>query len=124
MGYLIPLFLQGKSINFSNKKLKYRLASIQEEETIDAFESSMKIEEQRDELVYSTINNARIIEDRKFIDGVLASQINWKSFYDYGGFRTLTSVFYFNRKGGLEEEHELKKALEHILELIDHETEK
>ena len=122
-GILNSIISSGKINQFSNKKLKYRLASIQEE-TIDAFESSMKIEEQRDELVYSTINNARIIEDRKFIDGVLASQINWKSFYDYGGFRTLTSVFYFNRKGGLEEEHELKKALEHILELIDHETEK
>ena len=82
----------------------------------------MKIEEERDELIYSTIDNARIIEDGKFIGG--SSQINWKSFYDYGDFRTLTNLFYFNRKGGLEEEHELKKSLKHILELIDHETEK
>ena len=117
-GILNSIISSGQINQLSNKELKYLLAS-NKEMTLDTFENSMKIEAQRDEMIYSTLDNARIIEDGKIVGR------DWKSFYDHGAFRTLTTwLFYYTREGGLEEEHELKEALERIIELIDQDIEK
>ena len=114
-GILNSIISSGKINQLSNKKLKYLLASIKEW-TEDALENTMKIERLRNELWYSTYENARIIKDGKIIG------FNWKSFYDTGSFRILTiSLFQNIRIGGLKEEIELKETLEHIIELINKE---
>lgn len=82
-------------------------------------ESTLKIENQRDELLNSTYDNARIIKDGKIIGR------NLKSYYDHPPYRTLTGIlFYFTRIDGLEEEHELKETLEQVIELINQEVDK
>jgi hypothetical protein len=117
-GILNSIISSGQINQLSNKELKYLLASLKEM-TIDAFENSMKIESRRDALWYSVYDDARIVVDGKIVG------FNIKSFYDSGAFRTLTiSLFYSSRKDGLEEEYELKKTLEHIIELIDQGIEK
>lgn len=119
-GILNSIISSGRINQLSNKELKYLLASIKEW-TVDAMENTMKIEIQRDELLYSTYDNARIIKDGK----IVRSGLIWKSFYDHPPFRTLTNaLFYFTRMGGLEEERELKETMERIIELIDQSIEK
>jgi hypothetical protein len=118
-GILNSIISSGQINQLSNKELKYLLAS-NKEMTVDAFENSLKIEAQRDELLYSTYNNMRTIVDGKIIGG-----LNWKSSYDHGPFRILTvSLFYYSRRGGLKEEHELAETLEQIIDLIDQQIEK
>ena len=118
-GILNSIISSGKINELSDKELKYLLASLKEQ-TIDALESSVSIEQQRVVLWNSTIDNARTIEDGKIVGG-----LNWKSCYDHRPFRTLTiSLFYYTRQGGLEEEHELRSTLEHIIELVDQNIEK
>ena len=112
-GILNSIISSGQINQLSNKELKYLLASLKEM-TIDAFENSMKIENRRDALWYSTYDDARIVEDGKIVG------FKTRSYYDSGPFRTLTiSLFYFCRRDGLKEEYELKETLEHIIELID-----
>ena len=114
-GILNSIISSGRINQLSNKDLRYLLASIKEM-TIDALESTMKIENQRDEMLNSSYNNARIIKDGKIIGR------NVKSFYDHPPYRTLTGIlFYFTRIDGLEEEHGLKETLKQIIELINQE---
>jgi len=117
-GILNSIISSGQVNIISNKELKYLMASLKEW-TVDAFENTMKIENQRDDLLNSTYHNNYIFKDGK-IDGW-----NWKASYDHPPFRTLASIlFFFTRRDGLIEEYELKEALEHIIELLENGIEK
>ena len=117
-GILNSIISSGQVNIISNKELKYLMASLKEW-TVDAFENTMKIENQRDDLLNSTYHNNYIFKDGK-IDGW-----NWKASYDHPPFRTLASIlFFFTRRDGLIEEYELKEALKHIIELLENDIEK
>ena len=118
-GILNSIISSGQINQLSNKELKYLLASLKEW-TVDAFEDNMKIEGQRDDLLFSTYWNGEIFNDGKIIGG-----LNWKSFYDHPPYRSLVNaLYYYTRMYGLKEEIELKEGMEHIVELINQEIEK
>ena len=119
-GILNSIISSGRINQLSKKELIYLLASIKEW-TVDAFENTMEIERLKDDLLFSTYENARIIKDGKIVE----SGLQWKTFYDHPPFRSLTNaLYYFDRQYGLREEKELKQALEHIIELLDQQIEK
>ena len=117
-GILNSIISSGQVNIISNKELKYLMASLKEW-TVDAFENTMKIENQRDDLLNSTYHNNYIFKDGKIVGR------NWKASYDHPPFRTLASIlFFFTRRDGLIEEYELKEALKHIIELLENDIEK
>ncbi len=117
-GILNSIISSGQVNIISNKELKYLMASLKEW-TVDAFENTMKIENQRDNLLYSTLHNNDIFKDDKIVGW------NWKASYDHSPFRTFTNIlFFYTRRDGLIEEYELKKALKHIIELLENDIEK
>ncbi len=117
-GILNSIISSGQVNIISNKELKYLMASLKEW-TVDAFENTMKIENQRDNLLYSTLHNNDIFKDDKIVGR------NWKASYDHSPFRTFTNIlFFYTRRDGLIEEYELKKALKHIIELLENDIEK
>ena len=117
-GILNSIISSGQINKLSNKELKYLLASIKEK-TIDALEDTKKIEAQRDEYINKSVHDAAVYEDGKIVS------YNSKSFFDNASFRTVTHVHFKSiREQGLQEENELKKTLEHIIELINQEIKK
>lgn len=117
-GILNSIISSGQINRLPNKELKYLLASIKEW-TVDAFEDVMKIDAQRNELLFSTYLNGQVIIDGKIIGGLI-----WKPAYDHPPYRNLvSSLYYYTRMQGLNEEVELKEAMERIIELIDQEIE-
>lgn len=112
-GILNSIISSGRINQISNNELKYLLASLKEM-TVDANESSLKIEAKRDELYYSTFENMTIIKNGQIID------YDFRTSYDYPKFRMLTGFLFGGiRRQGLEEERDLKATLEHIIELIN-----
>jgi hypothetical protein len=74
----------------------------------------MNIETRRVDLIRSAWINAMFIADEKNVG------YDVKSFYEHPEFIYATnSLFYHQRKDGLEEEKELKATLENIIELIN-----
>jgi len=117
-GILNSIISSGQVNIISNKELKYLMASLKEW-TVDAFENTMKIENQRDDLLNSTYHNNDIFKDGKIVGR------NWKASYDHSPFRTLANIlFFYTRRDGLIEEYELKEALKHIIELLENDIEK
>tara|TARA_R110002050_G_scaffold49240_2_gene114557 strand:+ start:8125 stop:8817 length:693 start_codon:yes stop_codon:yes gene_type:complete len=117
-GILNSIISSGQINQFSNKELKYLLASIKEL-TIDALEDALKIESQRDELMRSSYNHAYLIKDN------IITGYNIKLLYSHPDFRwAVHHLFYSVRRDGLEEEKELMTTLEHIIELIDQNIDK
>ncbi|MFT7606148.1 MAG: hypothetical protein ACI8VT_003748 [Saprospiraceae bacterium] len=114
-GMLNSIISSGRINQFSNKNLKYLLASFKEA-TIDAFESTMTIEHEKQDLFKSTLINSYIIKDGNIIG------FNLKSPYDDPAFRILNDIFFITiREEGLIEEDQLKEHLELILDFIDQE---
>ena len=112
-GILNSIISSGQINQLSNKELKYLLASLKEL-TTDALENSMNIETRRVDLMRSAWINAMFIADEKNVG------YDVKSFYEHPEFIYATnSLFYHQRKDGLEEEKELKATLENIIELIN-----
>jgi len=117
-GILNSVISSGKINLLSNKELKYLLASLKES-IVDAMESTMKIENQRDDLLYQSYINSSIIKDGKRVG------FNPKLMFDDPPFRIATNNLFFHiRREGLEEEHELKSTFEHIIKLLDQEINK
>ena len=117
-GILNSIISSGQVNIISNNELKYLMASLKEW-TVDAFENTMKIENQRDDLLNSTYHNNDIFKDGKIVGR------NWKASYDHSPFRTFTNIlFFYTRRDGLIEEYELKEALKHIIELLENDIEK
>ena len=114
-GILKSIISSGQISYLSNKELKYKLASI-EDEIIDAFEDTYKIEEWRNNLTTTLYTKGYIIKDSK-IDG-----FDIRKYYDDPQFRMYTKVLFINiRSQGLKEERQLKKNMISILDLINEE---
>jgi hypothetical protein len=116
-GILKSIISSGQINNLSNKELKYLLASL-EDIIIDAFEDTMKIEKRRDPLIQEMYVDTFIIENNEI------QSFEIKQIYDNPSFRVLVVYFDEVRNDGLIEERELKKTMEHILELIEMEIKK
>ena len=116
-GILKSIISSGQINNLSNKELKYTLASLEDIIT-DAFEDTMKIEKRRDDLIKEVFVDAHIINNNEIQD------FEPKRFYDNPNFRLLVIYFDEVRNDGLKEEHELKKTMNRILQLIEMEIKK
>ena len=117
-GILNSLIYSGRLSLFSNKELKYSLASFKES-TVDAFESTIAIQNDRPPLNNIYWMNGMVKEDGKIIS------YDPKLAFDNEAFRVYTNVHMFIvRKQGLEEELLLKQELEKIINLIDKEIKK
>lgn len=114
-GILNSLIYSGRLSLFSNKKLKYSLASFKEL-TVDAFESTNAIEKERPALRNIYWMNGMLKKDGKIL------RYDPKLAFDHEAFHVYTNVHMFIiRKQGLEEELRLKQELEKIIKLIDQE---
>jgi hypothetical protein len=117
-GILNSLIYSGRLSLLSNKELKYSLASFKEL-TVDAFESTIEIQNQRPQLQNIYWMKAFVKEDGKIL------RYDPKSVFDHEAFRVYTNVhMYITRKQGLAEELLLKQELEKIINLIDQEIKK
>jgi hypothetical protein len=114
-GILNSIISSGQIKNISNKELKYLLASIKDK-TIDAFEETMKIEEWRNNIMDLFTKHTYIFKEGKI------SGYSLKNLYDIPEFRFYNNGLFVSFRGsGLQEENDLKKAMEHILKLIESE---
>jgi hypothetical protein len=117
-GILNSLIYSGRLSLFSNKELKYSLASFKEM-TVDAFESTNAINNNRPPLNNIFWMNGMVKEDGKIL------RYDPKLAFDNEAFRVYTNVHMFiTRKQGLKEELLLKQELEKIINLIDKEIKK
>ena len=112
-GILNSIISSGQINQLSNKELKYLLASLKEL-TKDALENTVKIENQRDDLMKAAWTDAMIFKNGKNVGR------NLRSIFEHRDFRWATNhLFYAQRKDGLEEEKKLKETLAKIIELIE-----
>ncbi|UAM99080.1 hypothetical protein K8354_04445 [Polaribacter litorisediminis] len=117
-GILNSLINSGRLSLFSNKELKYLLASFKEL-TVDAFEDTHAIQKQRPPLVHKFYLSGYEKKNGKIIS------YNFKQIYDNEEFRLYTWLYFIvTRKGGLTEERNLKLELEKIMNLINQEIKK
>jgi hypothetical protein len=117
-GILNSLINSGRLSLFSNKELKYLLASFKDL-TVDAFETTNSINRERPPLMHKSYLIGYVKKDGKIIS------YDTKLKYDNEAFRLYTSLYFGGlRKQGLEEERNLKKELEKIITLINQEIEK
>lgn len=117
-GILNSLINSGRLGLFSNKELKYLLASFKEL-TVDAFESTNSINRERPPLMHKSYLSGYVKKDGKIISYDL------KLKYDDEAFRLYNKLYFrWVRKQGLEEERDLKQELEKIISLINQEIEK
>ncbi|WP_075352151.1 DUF6090 family protein [Algoriphagus marinus] len=117
-GILNSLINSGRLSLFSNKELKYLLASFKES-TVDAFEDTHAIQRERPTLMHESFLGAYEKKDGKIIS------YNPKQRYDSEAFRLYANLYFFwVRTGGLKEERELKQELEKIIKLINQEIKK
>ena len=117
-GILNSLINSGRLSLFSNKELKYLLASFKEL-TVDAFESTHAINRERPPLMHKSYLIGFVKKDGKIIS------YDTKLKYDNEAFRLYTNLYFGGiRKQGLEEERDLKQELEKIINLINQEIEK
>ena len=117
-GILNSLINSGRLSLFSNKELKYLLASFKEL-TVDAFESTNAINRERPPLMHKSYLIGFVKKDGKIIS------YDTKLKYDNEEFRLYTNLYFGGvRKQGLEEEHNLKQELIKIINLINQEIKK
>ena len=117
-GILNSLINSGRLSLFSNKELKYLLASFKEL-TVDAFESTHAINRERPPLMHKSYLIGFVKKDGKIIS------YDTKLKYDDEAFRVYNKLYFRGvRKSGLEEERNLKLELEKIINLINREIKK
>ena len=117
-GILNSLINSGRLSLFSNKELKYLLASFKEL-TIDAFEDTHAIQRERPPLMHKFY-----LSDYEKMNGKIISY-NSKQKYDNEEFRLYTWLYFIGtRRDGLKEERNLKLELEKIINLINQEIKK
>jgi len=117
-GILNSLINSGRLSLFSNKELKYLLASFKEL-TVDAFEDTHAIQKERPPLMHKSYLGGYQKKNGKIISYDL------KQKYDNEEFRLYTFLYFIvTRRGGLQEERLLKKELEKIINLINQEIKK
>jgi hypothetical protein len=117
-GILNSLINSGRLSLFSNKELKYLLASFKEM-TVDAFEDTNAINRERPPLVHKSYLSAYEKKNGEIISN------NYKRKYDDEAFRIYTDIYLFwVRRDGLKEERGLKQDLEKIINLINQEIKK
>jgi hypothetical protein len=118
-GILNSLINSGRLSLFSNKELKYLLASFKEL-TVDAFEDTHAIQKERPPLMHKSYLGGY---EKK--NGKIISYYNFKQRYDNEEFRLYTWLYFIvTRRGGLTEERNLKLELEKIINLINQEIKK
>ena len=117
-GILNSLINSGRLSLFSNKELKYLLASFKDL-TVDAFETTNSINRERPPLMHKSYLIGYVKKDGKIIS------YDSKLKYDDEAFRLYNKLYFrWVRKQGLEEERDLKQELEKIINLINQEIEK
>ena len=117
-GILNSLINSGRLSLFSNKELKYLLASFKDL-TVDAFESTHAINRERPPLMHKSYMAGYVKKDGKIIS------YDTKLKYDDEAFRVYNKLYFRGvRKSGLEEERNLKLELEKIINLINREIKK
>ena len=117
-GILNSLINSGRLSLFSNKELKYLLASFKEL-TVDAFEDTHAIQKERPPLMHKFLMDGYEKKNSKIIS------YNFKKSYDNEEFRVYTWLYFITtRRGGLTEERNLKLELEKIINLINQEIKK
>ena len=114
-GILKSIISSGQINNLSNKKLKYLLASI-EDDIADAFEDTGKIERWRDNMNTKLYANAFEVKNKKI------ERFNIRNFYDDPNARGYTFILFVTiRNQGLIEERQLRNKMKLILSLIEKE---
>ena len=117
-GILNSLINSGRLSLFSNKELKYLLASFKEL-TVDAFESTHSINRERPPLMHKSYLSGYEKKNGNIIS------FDPKLMYNDEAFRLYTKLYFgWVRRQGLEEERDLKPVLEKIINLINQEIEK
>ena len=114
LGILKSIITSGKIDYISNKELRYKLSSLNDL-IIDTNESTNEITKNRPLLYWTTINKYIERQPDESVETNYGKLFNDSEFIWWLGW--LESV----RKEGLEEENDLKKTLEHIIELINKE---